>query len=159
MRKFASLLLVCFSVSVCAQSIDIPPRQCVWHAGDNPAWAAPSLDEAEWQPMSSNSADHLPPHVDGKELTLDGALPLGALLDISFPTLRFRLQPGQSMLFLSDGVVEAQSPTGELFGFERTRSISTQPAEQIAAAAQAHGQEDGITVLTLTFAPAEVLHA
>lgn len=44
-----------------------------------------------------------------------------------------------------------------LFGFHRTRHISTQSAEAIAATAQAHGQEDDITVLTLTFAPAEVL--
>ena len=59
---------------------------------------------------------------------------------------------------LSDGVVEAQSATGELFGFDRTAAISTQSAESIAAAAQQFGQEDDITVLTLTFAPAEVLH-
>ena len=61
------------------------------------------------------------------------------------------------MLFVSDGVVEAQTPAGELFGFDRTAAISTQSAESIAAAAQAHGQEDDITVLTVTFAPAEVL--
>ena len=54
------------------------------------------------------------------------------------------------MLLVSDGVVEAQNTHGELFGFDRTRSISTQSAEAIAGAAQAHGQEDDITVLTLT---------
>ena len=105
------------------------------------------------------NAGHLPPYIDGKELALDGALPLGALPETSFPTSHLRLSEGQTMLFLSDGVVEAQSPTGELFGFARTAAISTQSAEAIAAAAQAHGQEDDITVLTLTFAPAEVLHA
>jgi hypothetical protein len=105
------------------------------------------------------NAGHLPPYIDGKELALDGALPLGALPDISFPTLRLQFNEGQSMLLVSDGVVEAQSPAGELFGFDRTRAISTQSAEAIATAAQAFGQEDDITVLTLTFAPAEVLHA
>jgi serine phosphatase RsbU (regulator of sigma subunit) len=56
---------------------------------------------------------------------------------------------------MTDGVVEATHlTTGELFGFDRTAAISTQSAEQIAAAAQAFGQEDDITVLTLTFAPA-----
>ncbi len=63
------------------------------------------------------------------------------------------------LTFLSDGVVEAQSASGDLFGFDHTRSISTQSAEAIAAAAHAHGQQDDITVLTLQFAPAEVLHA
>jgi serine phosphatase RsbU (regulator of sigma subunit) len=60
---------------------------------------------------------------------------------------------------MSDGVVEARTSAGELFGFDRTRSISTQSAEQIAQAAQAFGQEDDITVLTLTFIGAGVLHA
>jgi hypothetical protein len=40
-----------------------------------------------------------------------------------------------------------------------TRAISSQSAETIANAAQQFGQEDDITVLTLTFAPPEVLHA
>jgi Stage II sporulation protein E (SpoIIE) len=66
----------------------------------------------------------------------------------------FRLAPGDTFTFFSDGVVEAQSPTGELFGFERTGSISRQSAEEIADVAQAFGQEDDITVLTLQFAPA-----
>jgi phosphoserine phosphatase RsbU/P len=41
-----------------------------------------------------------------------------------------------------------------LFGFDRTRSISRQSAQSIAAAAQQFGQEDDITVLSLTVAPA-----
>jgi len=45
------------------------------------------------------------------------------------------------------------------FGFERTTAISSCSAEAIARAARAFGQEDDITVLTLTFAAAEVLHA
>jgi hypothetical protein len=43
--------------------------------------------------------------------------------------------------------------------FDRTRAISTQSAQQIAHAAQQFGQEDDITVLTLTFTGAEVPHA
>src|SRR6202044_2588378 len=52
------------------------------------------------------NAGHLPPYIDGKELAIDGALPLGALPDIPFPTMRFRLIEGESMLFVSDGVIE-----------------------------------------------------
>jgi hypothetical protein len=37
-------------------------------------------------------------------------------------------------------------------------TVGTQFAHTIASAAQAHGQDDDITVLTLTLAPAEVLH-
>jgi len=42
----------------------------------------------------------------------------------------------------------------ELFGFERTAAISTQPVQNIARAASTFGQEDDITVLTLTLAGA-----
>jgi hypothetical protein len=37
-------------------------------------------------------------------------------------------------------------------------TVGTQFAQSIASAAQAHGQEDDILVLTLAFAPVEVLH-
>jgi hypothetical protein len=46
-------------------------------------------------------------------------------------------------------VVEARNDAGKLFGFERTASISSNTAEAIAQAAQAFGQEDDITVLTV----------
>jgi hypothetical protein len=45
-----------------------------------------------------------------------------------------------------------------LFGFDRAAAISAQSAEAIACAAQAFGQNDDITVLTILFAPAETLH-
>ncbi len=96
------------------------------------------------------NAGHIPPYINGKELALDGALPLGALPDISFPSTRLQLREGQSMLLVSDGVIEARNSAGELFGFDRTRAISTQSAEKIAQAAKEFGQDDDITVLTLT---------
>jgi phosphoserine phosphatase RsbU/P len=37
----------------------------------------------------------------------------------------------------------------ELFGFDRAREISSQPADRIADAAMRFGQEDDITVLTV----------
>jgi hypothetical protein len=105
------------------------------------------------------NAGQLPPYINGKELALEGAFPLGAVPAVSFPTQRFQLSQGESLLLVSDGVIEARNASGELFGFERTRAISTQSAESIAKAAQAFGQEDDITVLTLALVPAEVLHA
>lgn len=102
------------------------------------------------------NAGHLPPYINGEELAVEGSLPLGAVPGIIFDAMRFQLIEGDSLLLVSDGVVEAQNQRGELFGFERTRAVSTQSAEEIARAAQAHGQEDDITVLTLTFSPAQV---
>jgi hypothetical protein len=105
------------------------------------------------------NAGHLAPYRSGEELPIDNGLPLGIAQDTPYSESASHLAPNDQLTFLSDGVVEAQSPTGELFGFDRTAAISTQSAEAIAQAAQAHGQEDDITVLTLQFAPAEVLHA
>jgi phosphoserine phosphatase RsbU/P len=105
------------------------------------------------------NAGHLPPYRNGSEIEMPGSLPLGVAPEVDYREISLALHPGDTLTFLSDGVVEAQSPTGELFGFERTRSISTQSAEEIARAASTFGQQDDITVLTLTFAPAEVLHA
>jgi len=45
--------------------------------------------------------------------------------------------------------VEARNGSGQLLGFDATRDISTQSAAAIASAAQAFGQEDDITVLTI----------
>ncbi|HUD56176.1 MAG TPA: hypothetical protein VMR02_13180 [Terracidiphilus sp.] len=53
--------------------------------------------------------------------------------------------------------MEAQKPSGELFGFDRATAISTQGADAIAATAQSFGQEDDITVVTLSLAGAELL--
>jgi serine phosphatase RsbU (regulator of sigma subunit) len=100
------------------------------------------------------NAGHLAPLVNGRgsevrELDLPGALPLGLLPAASYEEREFRLQPGERLTVLSDGVVEAQNAGGELFGFARTAQVSTGNADQIARAAQEFGQQDDITVLTL----------
>jgi phosphoserine phosphatase RsbU/P len=105
------------------------------------------------------NAGHLAPYCNGDEVPLQSGLPLGIAIDAEYSETTLQLAPGDRLTFLSDGVVEARNPAGELFGFDRTRSISTQSAEAIAAASQQFGQEDDITVLTLAFVPAEVLHA
>jgi serine phosphatase RsbU (regulator of sigma subunit) len=54
---------------------------------------------------------------------------------------------------LSDGVLEAQNAQGELLGFERMAALTAKPAAAIADAAQQWGQEDDITVLTVSLSP------
>jgi serine phosphatase RsbU (regulator of sigma subunit) len=99
------------------------------------------------------NAGHLPPYRAALEVPLASDLPLG-LADATYPETTLQLAPGDTLTFLSDGVAEARNAHGELFGFDRTAAISTQPAEEIARAASTFGQEDDITVLTLAFAPA-----
>jgi len=109
--------------------------------------------------MTIANAGHLPPYRSGEEIQFESGLPLGITADTSYAESAITLAPNDQLTFLSDGVVEARSATGELFGFDRTRSIAMQTAEEIARAAQRHGQQDDIAVLTFRFAPAEVLHA
>lgn len=96
------------------------------------------------------NAAHIPPYAEGKEMCGASGLPLGLSADEVYESCSIHLEPGQSLTLMTDGVLEARSKNGELFGFERTAAISTRSAEAIAHAAQAHGQEDDITVLTLT---------
>jgi serine phosphatase RsbU (regulator of sigma subunit) len=95
------------------------------------------------------NAGHLPPYLNGKELAIEGALPLGAIAGIDFPVLHFNLAVRDSLTLMTDGVAEAQDAEGHLFGFDRISEIlgkDMSPAA-LADAAQRFGQEDDITVL------------
>ncbi|HTV82820.1 MAG TPA: SpoIIE family protein phosphatase [Acidobacteriaceae bacterium] len=107
--------------------------------------------------LAMASAGHLSPYRNGDEIRLDSGLPLGITSDATCPESTLALAPGDTLTFLSDVVVDARDPAGELL--DRTRDLSTQSAEEIARAAQSFGQQDDITILTLSFAPAEVTHA
>ncbi|HLY41219.1 MAG TPA: SpoIIE family protein phosphatase [Terracidiphilus sp.] len=95
------------------------------------------------------NAGHLSPYRDGRELGLPPSLPLGVIADNHYEQVTFHLKRGDRLVFLSDGVVEATSPDGELFGFERTQQVSNEPARYIAQTARRFGQTDDITVLSL----------
>ena len=97
------------------------------------------------------NAGHLPPYLNGKELPIEGALPLGAISGIDFSVLRFKLAEGDSLMLMTDGVAEAQDAAGQLFGFDRIAELLRKgvAAAALATAAQEFGQEDDITVLTV----------
>jgi hypothetical protein len=95
------------------------------------------------------NAGHLLPYLDGEEIELPGALPLGVVPGTQYETVRFQLLPGSRLTFFSDGVVEAQNQHRELFGFDRARKMSLQSASAIADAARQFGQCDDITVVTI----------
>jgi sigma-B regulation protein RsbU (phosphoserine phosphatase) len=49
-------------------------------------------------------------------------LVVGAMPGFTFESARGRLAPGDAVVLFSDGVTEATSPTGELFGEARLRA-------------------------------------
>jgi serine phosphatase RsbU (regulator of sigma subunit) len=52
-------------------------------------------------------------------------LPLGIQIDMGYEALAVDLAPGDTVLFFTDGLVEAHNAAGELFGFERLDALLT----------------------------------
>ncbi|MGA7523882.1 MAG: GAF domain-containing SpoIIE family protein phosphatase [Acidobacteriaceae bacterium] len=100
------------------------------------------------------NAGHIAPYLEGQEIETPPTLPLGLVADQRYEQVGGRLVQGERLVLLSDGVPEARSTSGELYGFERLSALSRMPASEIAETAQRFGQEDDITVLTLGLHPA-----
>ena len=109
--------------------------------------------------VESNGTIHLAnagnpaPYCGGQEVPTLPGLPLGLLKDAVYEETVHSVTLQETLTFVSDGVVEAGTSNSELFGFERTREVSGKPAKAIAQAAKDFGQNDDITVLTLTRLP------
>jgi hypothetical protein len=98
---------------------------------------------------------HLPPYLNGREVPLLPALPLGLVEDGEFGSTELQMAAGDRLTLYTDGLLEARNSAGELFGFERIGDFLARPrdAQEIAEAAQQFGQEDDITVISLTVIP------
>jgi len=98
------------------------------------------------------NAGHMPPFLNGQPLTVDGALPLGMLPKTDCSVKRFKLLEGDRLVLMSDGVVEATNAEGHLFGFERVHALlrTATTAAEVALIAQTFGQEDDISVISVT---------
>jgi hypothetical protein len=102
------------------------------------------------------NAGHLPPHLNGIAIPMEGSLPLGLIPGAEFPVSHLQLNEGDDLTLYTDGVLEAQrETTGELFGFDRTHALlATRPTVQtIAETARTFGQADDITVIKITRTP------
>jgi Stage II sporulation protein E (SpoIIE) len=99
-----------------------------------------------------SNAGHLAPFLNQDDMSLPNALPLGLDPDATYERTAFRLAVGDRLTFYTDGLLEARNAEGEIFSFERVRAlVATMPdAKQATEAAVAFGQDDDITVLTLT---------
>jgi sigma-B regulation protein RsbU (phosphoserine phosphatase) len=81
-----------------------------------------------------------------RELQLSG-LPPGMFPHATYETFSVQLQAGDSMVFFSDGVVEARDASGDFFGLERLAAVC-------AAVSGANAKEllDGVFVAAQNFA-------
>ncbi|HKN21498.1 MAG TPA: SpoIIE family protein phosphatase [Terracidiphilus sp.] len=97
-------------------------------------------------------AGHPAPYVNDQELVFPGTLPLGVLPKAEFEETKFQMGERDQLALYTDGLLEARSQNGDLYSFARLKTLfaSRPTAEQAAEAAVNFGQDDDITVLTLT---------
>jgi serine phosphatase RsbU (regulator of sigma subunit)/predicted ester cyclase len=119
--------------------------------------------EPESGRLSYANAGHDLPYLrrggDCEELRARG-MPLGLMLGMSYEERELLLDAGESVLFYSDGLVEAHNPKGEMFGFPRLQALVADYGEErsleealleelYSFVGEGWEQEDDITLLTL----------
>ena len=98
------------------------------------------------------SAGHPSPIVNGRELVLESALPLGILPEQVYAEAHFTLGEDDFLALYTNGLPEARNQSGALFGFGRIETLfeSRPSAREASQKAIDFGQRDDITVLTVT---------
>jgi hypothetical protein len=98
------------------------------------------------------SAGHPAPYLNDREINIPGALPLGIDPSVEYREITLQIHPKERVTLYTDGLLEARSASGEIFSFNRLQSLVAESpsAASATAAAIAFGQEDDITVLTVT---------
>jgi hypothetical protein len=98
------------------------------------------------------NAGHLAPFLNRDEIVLEGSLPLGLVPEARYETMPLKIDVGDRLTLFTDGLLEARNASGEVYGFERMAALlAMRPdASNAVEAAVEFGQEDDITVLTLT---------
>jgi serine phosphatase RsbU (regulator of sigma subunit) len=112
----------------------------------------------------ANAGHNLPCccHLEGPSTELSArGMPLGLMSGMSYEEKETILTVGESVLFYTDGLIEAHNPQGEMFGTRRLRSLlsdrfegrrglsATLVEELYSFTGDGWEQEDDITLLTL----------
>ena len=120
------------------------------------------LDSRSGRLQYANAGHDLPyvRHADGVGRLRARGMPLGLMPNMSYEQKGITLEPGESVLLYSDGLVEAHDPQREMFGFPRMQGfvgahpdaatlIDSLLAELERFTGEEWEQEDDITLLTL----------
>lgn len=99
----------------------------------------------------------------------ESGLPPGLFADATYGSHSLRLAPGDSVVFCTDGIIEASNPEGEFFGSERLLELcvllaenvpGTELAEHIFTAVESFSdgqrQHDDMAVVVLSYSGAEL---
>jgi len=78
--------------------------------------------------LTVSNAGHLPPIIkktDGtvKKLSTEGGSPLGILAGMTFGQETARMDPGDTVVLYTDGIIEAMNDKSELYGYERFEAL------------------------------------
>jgi predicted ester cyclase len=125
------------------------------------------LDPKSGHFIYANAGHNLPCYCHERAATDLSArgMPLGLMPGMSYEENETVLVPGESVLFYSDGLVEAHDPQGEMFGTPRLRGLLAEyPTDAMGLNAllleelgrftrEGWEQEDDITLLTLERSP------
>ena len=110
----------------------------------------------------ANAGHHPPYHRRGSEVVelRASGMPLGLMRDLHYAEGEVQISHGESILFYSKGLVEAQNPAGEVFGFPRLKTLLATSPDRSSLIDDVLGklkdftgagweQEDDVTLLTL----------
>jgi len=120
------------------------------------------LDPESGRFLYANAGHNLPcrRHNDQADELRARGMPLGLMPGSAYEEKETVLEVGDSVLFYSDGLVEAHDPNGEMFGFPRLRRLVAEHAEEgplvnflmeelYSFTGEGWEQEDDITLVTL----------
>ncbi|MEX0865066.1 MAG: SpoIIE family protein phosphatase [Acidimicrobiia bacterium] len=110
------------------------------------------------------NAGHNLPYVRTQDGVLElraVGMPLGLMAEMTYEEKTYRLGDGELMVLTSDGITEAHSPEGEMYGFARLMArIASRPGDQVGVVASmiadlerwtgpGADQEDDITLVVI----------
>lgn len=132
------------------------------------------IDPIEHRLILSNAGQLAPllRHSDGRTSFLEtaGALPLGMQRDTRYNQIELELFPGDTLVFYTDGVVEAQNRQHELFGFDRLEQLVRHwghlPPEallerlltEVRAFSEGRAVHDDMTIVIVHMEPETAMH-
>lgn len=133
----AALLMSCLHAAIHAQAsakadlLEIVQNVNVYLSENTPSNRFVTLFIAELDPITGEfeyiNAGHNPPlvarNIDTVEELGSGGFPLGIMPNCNYELGKTKLEKGQALVIYSDGVSEANNPTGEEYGMDRLGDV------------------------------------